>query len=1206
MEQIASLEKLREALAAIRLTDDYVALQNLITELHFAYQAYRFGRALPSVAEEDTLWKAAYYLLTALTNPHRRSRTSPAAVHDGLAIAGLVFELLGRYYGSKGAARVELDCFVNAALSDTLSGYEANSAVLAQRYFQPSLLPTSAHDFLTAAQQYGLNIVFAVLSRRFFWLQAHASDVLGLTGSEFEASLAEDFWWQLSQASISFATFMIAGDEQIYQRALDGLASAHALARDQDLLTEHWVASRLSDCFQQMAGRSVWRVLRAQGFADNYISTMTGFPWNPVHELWDSQLHALEHTETPTSSDGNMLSDDIKRLVISMPTSAGKTLLAELLIVRALLSSPGQKCVYVAPTRALVEEVEGKLHRRLRHIGYRVASVVGGFDAGGVEEEMLQTVDVAVLTPEKLDYLFRKRDPFVEHLSLLVFDEMHKVSEGERGWFLETLISWLLLKPALTDVKIAFMSAVLSTEECPYIRSWIGQSQSSALVHTDWSPTRRLVGILSYTEVKPNWNKPLETDALGNRRYEGTFADLTYRYDIGSQHRTLAGLYALDFWVNSEFHFLRREHENRYQRCWRLIGLLDPKQPILVYFQEKRDITRFCRRAAAYVPALQDARLARLIAYVTARLGAAYPLVECLHYGVAFHHGDLPVDVRGEIEQAYRERIVRVLACTTTLAEGVNLPIEVFILGYHQTQGQRKHRLSVRDFKNIVGRVGRALIETEGEVLAIRHPEFSRDDDDAHYFESLIRLDESQLAVDSFLTQIQADSEAEIVAELNLLTQAISTADSLADLDYPDRMIDVLERLQIVIFTLVEDGIIDGNTQSLARALNSTLLFTKTSSETLRSAITALSGRFVAACALLEANRLRRFNRAGLVYKSNLALELLARQIAARAAGLGPEQYTFDNIITRDELVSILSDIREARPRRTEYSSRHFRVIESVDHYGILMAWLGGSDFAQIRDTYFAALNDAADRSEVCQAYISKQFTYRLPWVFSALHAHIEQYGNSLLSSALETIPAQVKYGVDTAEAVYFSSVGIQSRFLARRLSSIYREERGPLRLIDWEPIEQWFVDLSPFHLRDRGRDLPDLSIRQAIRRVNAIRTPTAEIASTGHTAFNIAGWQYYEGEQVAADLAQQLLASGGARVALRHEPDNEYDEYAVIIVWENGPVSVKLGYVPRTHNEEIAVLLALGSPLEAWIAQMGQSAREGWRAVQVRARRMG
>jgi hypothetical protein len=96
--------------------------------------------------------------------------------------------------------------------------------------------------------------------------------------------------------------------------------------------------------------------------------------------------------------------------------------------------------------------------------------------------------------------------------------------------------------------------------------------------------------------------------------------------------------------------------------------------------------------------------------------------------------------------------------------------------------------------------------------------------------------------------------------------------------------------------------------------------------------------------------------------------------------------------------------------------------------------------------------------------------------------------------------------------------------------------------------------------------------------------------------AFSIAGWQYYNGEELIDEIHEQTWGTEKPPVQLQPEPTNTYDEYAVSVYWRG----TKLGYVPRTHNEEIAVLLALGRELDARIMEVGSRRPNGWRPVQV------
>lgn len=82
--------------------------------------------------------------------------------------------------------------------------------------------------------------------------------------------------------------------------------------------------------------------------------------------------------------------------------------------------------------------------------------------------------------------------------------------------------------------------------------------------------------------------------------------------------------------------------------------------------------------------------------------------------GIFTHHGDTPQGIRLAVEHAMKTRKARFVICTSTLAQGVNLPIRYLIV---TSIYQGIEPISVRDFHNLIGRAGRADQHTEGSVI---------------------------------------------------------------------------------------------------------------------------------------------------------------------------------------------------------------------------------------------------------------------------------------------------------------------------------------------------------------------------------------------------------------------------------------------------------------------------------------------------------
>ncbi|EFH3883194.1 DEAD/DEAH box helicase, partial [Escherichia coli] len=95
-------------------------------------------------------------------------------------------------------------------------------------------------------------------------------------------------------------------------------------------------------------------------------------------------------------------------------------------------------------------------------------------------------------------------------------------------------------------------------------------------------------------------------------------------------------------------------------------------------------------------------------------LGADAPASQSAAHGIFSHHGNTPHGIRLAVEHAMRNDLVRFVVCTSTLAQGVNLPIRYLIV---TSVYQGMERIKVRDFHNLIGRAGRAGMHTEGSIL---------------------------------------------------------------------------------------------------------------------------------------------------------------------------------------------------------------------------------------------------------------------------------------------------------------------------------------------------------------------------------------------------------------------------------------------------------------------------------------------------------
>lgn len=166
---------------------------------------------------------------------------------------------------------------------------------------------------------------------------------------------------------------------------------------------------------------------------------------------------------------------DGKSLLVCTPTASGKTLVAELASMNAILTKR-VKAIYVVPLKALASEKNKEFQRKYGHMA-KIGMSIGDFDSS---DPYLHTYDLIITTSEKLDSLIRHHAPWVRDIGVLVVDEIHLLNDTHRGPTLEILIT--MLKQLLKDVQFIGLSATIGNEK--ELSEWL----DATLVHDTWRP----------------------------------------------------------------------------------------------------------------------------------------------------------------------------------------------------------------------------------------------------------------------------------------------------------------------------------------------------------------------------------------------------------------------------------------------------------------------------------------------------------------------------------------------------------------------------------------------------------------------------------------------------------------------------------------------------------------------------------------------
>ena len=550
---------------------------------------------------------------------------------------------------------------------------------------------------------------------------------------------------ELARACRALMRYLVNGERDALDEADASLRAAVSPGPAADgYLDARWVAAHLRSIAGDLPQASVWDALPPDVPTAVKRAFTMGQP--AVSLLWQPQLEAVG-----TSSGTSALDASVKRVVLSVPTSSGKTLISQLFTLHHLSSGVGGVC-FVVPTRSLAREVRRDFKVRLRLYGRTVAQERADWDLDHAQVDDA----VEVMTPERLVHLLRNDVPGVlARFGLFIFDEAHSAGEGDRGFTVESAISLLHALTTSTHHRIILMSAALGNQS--QIALWVDPNSTGRTAVSDWRGPRRLHAIFN-TDI--DWNQTPKTSMTKSRAWPNL---VTYdvhglvrlRHTSGSHTglRTSQPLGQLSFRTDSSGEYERNPETGRRKRyearstsnyvmLLEIITLVAEAGPVLVIRSTREQTRQLAVQLAQTLEPSSDA--SDLAQFASTRLGSAHPLAEVLAKGVAYHHSGLPADVLDLIEDGVRGGRIKYVVATTGIADGVNLPVRTVFIDEPGNHAWARP-LSPAQVINAVGRAGRSCIESEGWAILVptRKPsesDFARLAPDADELRVLSRL----------------------------------------------------------------------------------------------------------------------------------------------------------------------------------------------------------------------------------------------------------------------------------------------------------------------------------------------------------------------------------------------------------------------------------------------------------------------------------
>lgn len=503
-----------------------------------------------------------------------------------------------------------------------------------------------------------------------------------------------------TELSVEIFDAVCRGEYQRFDHILDILSEQVAIGLQHDPLL--FVSSKFAyECIDRFKSVNVWSLLERYSDCEDmsvWNDLLSSNGGHPIWELLPSQVKAVE---------SGILTGEKPAYSMQMPTSAGKTSLCEIIIFNEV-KVRGNKVLFLVPFRALAAEVKAGMYSRLSNVGVEISASYGGNIPTRSESTTVENSDVVISTPEKFEALCQVIPDFINRFDVLICDEGHLIDDGNRGLQYELLLTKFKRRENPVD-KIVFISAILPNVSD--INDWLGGDEGS-LINSNYKPV-----VTDYSFVRSVNDKWfLDFNPHLDQPYSYFLSDFIQKDELKFTNQGTGNSNLLPGW--SSLLTLACASAFKASISGSVILFTTEKGGSGVRGLANKCLDMLGKNAFITQQYQVENHPVDLVSYISMLLGEEHLLTRLVQKKIGYHHGDLPQELRREMEQAINDQKLNILICTSTLAEGVNLPIRTIVLHtVKRFNGRIKGFIEKRNIKNIIGRAGRAGKETRGRVI---------------------------------------------------------------------------------------------------------------------------------------------------------------------------------------------------------------------------------------------------------------------------------------------------------------------------------------------------------------------------------------------------------------------------------------------------------------------------------------------------------
>lgn len=759
--------------------------------------------------------------------------------------------------------------------------------------------------------------------------------------------------------------YIETGNKELIARVDKDLSSLQRLAEIDNMPDLWWLFRMMRIVADTISENSLWECLEGldinNALTSKYIRGLVFHPKHAVIELFPSQKAALEKVLSESGA------------VVCLPTSSGKTRIAEICILQAIINDSNAKILYIAPFRSLAFEIEESLAGIFRHLNISVTHLYGGAVYTKMDQELIEESQLLIATPEKAKAILRGNKSIFEAIKLVIMDEGHLIGLEDRYLANEMFTEELKRTTRNNGGKFVLLSAVLPNPED--IAKWIAESEDNYVTNS-WRASSQRLGLMSYTGYSVNIDWLSEPPGFNRHFIDGT----TSKYDAIA--KTAVKLSKL----GSVMVFIAKA------KC-----VLSQGRAINDIVSEKVDWENSLE--------WQQFELA-------CKESAADELLELGKKGILCHSNRLPSNVRKAMESLLRLGKAKYIIATATLAQGVNVGVSVVI--FHSVDRSYNDFIPARDFWNIAGRAGRAFVDSEGIILylldqSVADWNYKNQKKRALEYFNASKMEQVSSGVGLLLREIYSVSKKSGIA-----------FEKLIELLANDNLEDLLDVKEISRLNSLDDSLLslvgEADESEIEERLKNMLAYIQEKKETSKTVmLRMLKARVRAVKAKSKGVNWEKATALGIPLDDAIYLQEHIEDFRQLAV-----DFTFSDE-TEEDLFHFVEQF-ESLINLMPSGKFIYDKLDNDDFKEVQKLWING-------DSYTNEKNG--------QKYVNEYISFIVPWAMNAVSRELSIRGDEAEATVYLNMAARCESGLPNVSAIKIFKSGIQSRAASKNISAI-------------------------------------------------------------------------------------------------------------------------------------------------------------------------